>query len=218
MPRHTHLPLWLDADTDEKLEKLRTLVEDLYRHAHGPALARISATLAAHPCADDGETRDVAFIRDFCTRQPFALNKGCEEGHITGSALVLHPPSRRVLLTHHRKLHIWLQFGGHGEGETDPAEIALREAIEESGLPDLALVSQTPLDVNVHTYPTRGDIPEHLHLDLRYLAITNLPDLALTSEESHDIRWFTFDELATMPLNSEMQRLLAKAAAWLELK
>lgn len=178
------------------------------------ALLHLDELLAAHPCADHKERRDVNFIREFCARQPRALRRDCTPGHVTGSALVLHIPSRRVLLTHHRKLNLWLQFGGHTENEDDPADTALREATEESGLPDLLLVSRRPFDVDVHTIPARADAPEHLHLDLRYLALTQLPDAATASDESHAIRWFTFAECDAMPLSDELRRMLAKASTW----
>lgn len=177
--------------------------------AHNP-LARIDAILATHACADEKERRDVAFIRDFCARHPDALSRSCSAGHITGSALVMHAPTAKLLLTHHRKLNRWLQFGGHGEGETDPAAIALREAIEESGLPDLRLVSPLPFDVDVHPIPARGAEPEHFHLDLRYLAYTERPDEIAASAESHEIRWFSFDECAALALSAEMRRMLLK--------
>ena len=58
--------------------------------------------------------------------------------HFTASALVVHPASRRVLLRWHVKQDRWLGVGGHGDpGETDPLQIALREAREETGLSDL---------------------------------------------------------------------------------
>src|SRR6516164_10493823 len=58
--------------------------------------------------------------------------------HLTGSALVVHPDSGRVLLRWHQRQQAWLQVGGHGDpGERDPLAIALREAREETGLPDL---------------------------------------------------------------------------------
>ena len=42
--------------------------------------------------------------------------------HVTCSALVLHPPSGRVLLRWHRRQQAWLQVGGHADpGETDPS-------------------------------------------------------------------------------------------------
>src|SRR5208282_84523 len=58
--------------------------------------------------------------------------------HVTGSALIVHPASERVLLRWHQRQQAWLQVGGHGDpGESDPLTIALREAAEETGLTDL---------------------------------------------------------------------------------
>src|SRR5206468_11507382 len=59
--------------------------------------------------------------------------------HVTGSAVVVHPPTRRVLLRWHERMQAWLQVGGHADaGETDPFVVAHREAVEETGLTDLA--------------------------------------------------------------------------------
>src|SRR5688572_24376371 len=59
------------------------------------------------------------------------------EGHVTGSAWIVNPARTRCLLTHHRKLDRWLQLGGHADGQTDILEVAMREAVEESGLTSL---------------------------------------------------------------------------------
>jgi 8-oxo-dGTP pyrophosphatase MutT (NUDIX family) len=175
------------------------------------AIARLDAVLAAHVCDDDKERRDVAFIRSFLHEHADAFSRTCTQGHVTGSALILHPPTGRVLLTHHRKLNIWVQCGGHMEDELDPADTALREANEESGLPDLVLASRTPLDIDVHVFPARGATPEHFHLDVRYLAFTSAPERADASHESHEIRWFTIEECDALALGEDMKRLLRKA-------
>src|SRR5688572_4112798 len=60
-------------------------------------------------------------------------------GHFTASAWLVARDGRRVLLTHHRKLGMWLQLGGHADGERDFARVALTEAQEESGLPGLSV-------------------------------------------------------------------------------
>src|SRR5512142_897700 len=58
--------------------------------------------------------------------------------HLTGSALVVHPDSGRVLLRWHQRQQAWLQVGGHADpGESEPVAIAIREGAEEAGLPDL---------------------------------------------------------------------------------
>lgn len=214
MPSHATLPLWNDASDAQKLDKLRVLVDDLYRYQLGAAIERIITLLQAHAPADDKEARDVAFIIEMCRKHPNILNMNCEPGHLTGSALVVHPGSGRVLLNHHRKLDKWLQFGGHFDYETDPADVALREAREESGISDLrfAQLPATPFDIDAHIIPARGDRPEHWHLDLRYLVYTDTPDQAALSAESHEIRWFTIAETEHLPLSGEMRRMIGKAA------
>ena len=59
--------------------------------------------------------------------------------HVTASALIVHPPTARVLLRWHQRQQAWLQVGGHGDpGETDPLAIVAPGAEEETGLSDLA--------------------------------------------------------------------------------
>lgn len=53
-------------------------------------------------------------------------------GHITGSAILLDKQLKNVLLTHHKKLGKWIQFGGHADGDGNPFNVVLRESVEES--------------------------------------------------------------------------------------
>lgn len=222
---HTTLPLWDDATPDERLDKLRAMIADLYRYQIGASVERIVNMLEAHPCADEKEAADARRIIALCRAHPDILSPLCEVGHITGSALVVHPASRRVLLNHHRKFNFWMQFGGHMEHELDPAATALREAREESGLSDLRFYppiaavhrdahrdAPRPFDVDVHPVPQRGDRPAHLHLDLRYLLATDRPEQAQPSQESNAVRWFGFDELDALDLEPGVWRMIRKVA------
>jgi 8-oxo-dGTP pyrophosphatase MutT (NUDIX family) len=118
-----------------------------------------------------------------------------------------------VLLLHHRKLHRWLQPGGHGDsGETAGEDVALREAAEETGLAGLRLhpAAPRPLDVDVHEIPARGAEPAHEHLDLRYLVLAEGGDeLRRCAEETNDLRWFAWEELPTV--DRGLRRALLKA-------
>ena len=58
------------------------------------------------------------------------FDRDCWHGHITGSAWLVSPDQQRVLLTHHRKLNMWLQLGGHSDGDPSTDEVAMREAQE----------------------------------------------------------------------------------------
>jgi len=159
----------------------------------------LDAQLAAHACADEKEARDVAFVRAFLRAHPADAHlRSQPEGHLTGSGFVLDATRTRVLLLHHGKLDRWLQPGGHGEGETDPRQIALREIAEETGLSPADLKpfpDEKLLDVDVHPIPARKDEPAHPHLDLRYGFLARVGAEPRLSHESRDLRWFTLDQL-----------------------
>jgi 8-oxo-dGTP diphosphatase len=53
--------------------------------------------------------------------------------HFTASAIVLDD-NGRVLLVHHNKVGLWLYPGGHIDPNEDPAQAALREVHEETGI------------------------------------------------------------------------------------
>ena len=60
-------------------------------------------------------------------------------GHFTASCWLVDRDGGRVLLTHHKKVGLWLQLGGHADGERDLRIAALKEAEEESGLRELRI-------------------------------------------------------------------------------
>ncbi len=220
---HATLPLFDDATPAQQIAKLREMIADLYRYQLGASVAQIVAILVQHPCDDDKERADVQRIIALAQRHPNITSPLCEIGHITGSALIVHVASRRVLLNHHKKFDRWMQFGGHMDNDLAPHLTALREAREETGLVDLSFVPlpcvpgegsevrARPIDVDVHVVPARGDRPEHLHLDLRYLLATDQPDTAKATDESNAIRWFTLAELDALDLESGTRRMIHKA-------
>src|SRR5262249_42636325 len=54
---------------------------------------------------------------------------------------------------------------------------ALREAREETGCPVAPHPhAPRPLDVDVHSIPSRGADRAHLHLDVRFLVVTDRPE------------------------------------------
>src|SRR5580698_8081277 len=66
------------------------------------------------------------------TPDPFSRDQ-FHPGHITCTALVLHPDGQRILLVHHHRLRRWLLPGGHVEASDNTlADAARREAVEET--------------------------------------------------------------------------------------
>ena len=73
-------------------------------------------------------------------------------GHFTASCWLVDRSGERTLLTHHRKLGMWLQLGGHADGERDLQVVALKEAEEESGLRGLSIAAGI-FDLDRHWIP-----------------------------------------------------------------
>lgn len=133
-------------------------------------------------------------------------------GHFTGGAWLVDRDGRRVLLTHHRKLGRWLQLGGHADGDRDLAQVALREAEEESGLTGLSVEPEL-FDLDRHWIPERGDVPGHWHYDLRYVVRAGDNEDYVVSEESLDLAWREVASLLDDPGSDESMRRMA--AKWL---
>lgn len=169
------------------------------------------ALLAAHRARVSGDGERAEQIERFVRTHPDCFERTCRPGHITASAWVVSPDHRRVLLTHHRKLDRWLQVGGHADGDGDVLAVALRETREESGLADLTVVGDGPFDLDVHAIPARGDEPEHLHHDVRWLLVAGPGQALQVSDESNDLRWFEDGELDAI-LDEESLRRMARRA------
>ena len=131
------------------------------------------------------------------------------------------PIDAASLLTHHRKLNQWLQLGGHADGQWQVEQVALREAREESGMTAFDFVPidgvLLPFDLDVHNIPARYDAQgqmiedAHEHHDVRFLLVAQ-PDQAIrVSDESHDVAWFTSDEVLELTTDESVLRMLRKA-------
>jgi len=119
--------------------------------------------------------------------------------HVTGSAVVVHPPTRRVLLRWHERMHGWLQVGGHADpGEIDPFQIALREAHEETGLDDLTAWPDPSLPAVVHVavvpVPAGKGEPAHEHADIRYALATAKPEGVRPESANAQLAWMSLSE------------------------
>ena len=115
----------------------------------------------------------------------------------------------RVLLTHHRKLGRWLQLGGHADGDTDLARVALREAGEESGLCELIGATEI-FDLDRHRIGARAGAPAHWHYDVRFVVHARGGERFVVSEESLALAWVPISELAADPTVDESLRRMAR--------
>lgn len=164
---------------------------------------------------DEGAT--IKRFLDFVEKEAGCFERSTPSGHVTGSAWIASPDGKRVLLTHHRKLDLWLQLGGHADGDPDVLGVAYKEAREESGIDEFEQVSPGIFDLDIHAIPARKNEPEHFHYDVRYFLRSVRSTDYTVSPESHDLRWVGLAEVESLTTEPSMLRMVAKHRALLDI-
>ncbi|MGB7053659.1 MAG: NUDIX domain-containing protein, partial [Acidimicrobiales bacterium] len=150
-------------------------------------LRRVRAQVAAHEPIDGRERSAKEQALVFLDRLPRPL-EAVDPTHVTASAVVVG--RRGVLLHRHRKLGRWMQPGGHLDPAEEPAEAAVRECREETGL-SVTHPWGEPRLVHLDVHAAAAG---HVHIDLRYLV--EGPDARPEPEpgESPEVAWVSWDE------------------------
>lgn len=157
-------------------------------------LEHILEKLHTHVAIDVREEESINTFLETIQRLSDPYNETADQIHVTASAIVVADHGAKVALHLHKRLNMWLQPGGHIESGETPAQGALREAQEETGLPvrhhdgDGVFVH-----LDVHPGP-KG----HTHLDVRFLV--RAPEVPPSPEdgESAQVAWFTWDEAVAL--------------------
>src|SRR4029079_3567851 len=103
----------------------------------------------------------------------------------------------------------WLQLGGHADGDSDLARVALREAEEESGLGDL-VVEPEIFDLDCHLIPERAAEPAHHHYDVRFVVRALGSTEFVVGDESHALAWRDIGSIAADAAADESMRRMAR--------
>lgn len=125
-------------------------------------------------------------------------NENCFErslhtGHFTASAWLLNNKMNHALLMLHTKLNIWVQLGGHCDGDFNLLKVAIKEATEESGIVDIVPVHENIFDIDVHLIPENKEIQSHYHYDVRFLLRCNNNQEIRSNHESKQLKWIDKD-------------------------
>jgi 8-oxo-dGTP pyrophosphatase MutT (NUDIX family) len=172
--RHVDRPvLVVDPVVREHRSMSRAHIERIY--------AEVEAIDPVDP-REEGSKRRV--LEGLAMPRPFSEH--ADPTHVTASAIVVGPEG--VLLHFHKKLHLWLQPGGHIEDDEPPWDAAQREVLEETGLRSFPLAGDERV-FHVDVHPAGA----HVHLDLRYL-LTASGSPVPPATESQLVQWFSWDD------------------------
>jgi 8-oxo-dGTP pyrophosphatase MutT (NUDIX family) len=154
-------------------------------------------------------------VLDFLDEHDNFWQRDNEHGHLTASAWVVDDAQSKVLLTHHKKLDIWVQLGGHiEEVDKDVYAACRRELEEESGLTDFELLSLTIFDIDVHSIPiSKAGFPAHFHYDIRLLFRGDSRQKPIFDiQESNQVAWIDMDQIVNYSNEASVIRMTKKSS------
>ena len=169
------------------------------------------------------EEADKRIILEYVDQYPdTVLTRANEYAHITSSGFVVNSDATRVLMAHHNLYHVWAWTGGHADGDGDLLAVALREAMEETGITHVRPLGEgiASLDIlPVWGHQKRGRfVPAHQHLNVTYLLVADENDpLAVREGENTKVGWLPAEGLLGYTNEWQMDevytKLLARARA-----
>jgi len=148
----------------------------------------VRRAVAAHDPVDGREARARERILTELGELAHPFDTGADPTHVTGSAIVVG--TRGTVLHMHKRLHRWLQPGGHVAPGEAPWETARRESEEETGL----RVRHPAAGARMVHLDVHAAADGHVHLDLRYLLLAPDADPSPPEGESQLARWYSWDE------------------------
>lgn len=141
--------------------------------------------------------------RDEILRQletsPDIFTRDNRNAHMTASSWIVNPARTKVLMVYHNIYDSWSWSGGHADGETDLLSVALREAMEETGIRGVRPVAEDIYSLEILTvdgHVKRGRyVSSHLHLNVTYLLEADEDEvLHKKDDENSGVAWFGVEE------------------------
>lgn len=172
-------------------------------------LKKLYSYSSTDPHEEQMRKKIIRFIEDYddCFERTLLV------GHITASALIVNKQKTHTLMTHHEKLEKWLQLGGHSDGDSNSLNVAMREALEESGLKTIKPISEEIFDVDVHEIPARKQEPAHFHYDIRFLFEADDTEGLCITTESKDLQWIPLKRIEEYTTEESVLRMIRKVNA-----
>lgn len=132
-------------------------------------------------------------------------NRKNREGHITVSGAIIHLPSTRLLLLHHKTLDKWLTPGGHIDSKDKSLlDAAFRQIREETGIMSEQLIPRNLIngepycmEVDSHLIPQNEKKNEdsHYHHDFRFIFCYYGDErIEIYNNKIIDYKWFSIND------------------------
>ena len=128
------------------------------------------------------------------------LDRSSKLAHLTSSGFIMNKELTKTLMIHHNIYDAWGWTGGHVDGDRDMLEVAIKEAIEETGISRIAPLTVDMITLDIIPVPAhikRGEyVNVHLHLNASYVLIASEDEvLTIKEDENSGVKWIPLEDL-----------------------
>lgn len=166
--------------------------------------------IRAYRPACEQEERDQQLMLQYVELFPETIGtRQCELAHMTASSLIFNKDRGKLLMVYHNIYHSWSWTGGHADGEERLLPVAMREAVEETGLKEVRPIREEAQSLEI--LPVWGHwkhghyVSSHQHLNLSYLLEADEEEhLQVKEDENSGVAWIPLERLRQKVTEPEM--------------
>lgn len=139
-------------------------------------------------------------------------NKMC---HFTSSNWIVNKERTKVLMIYHNIYNSWAWSGGHADGDCNLLQVARKEALEETGLDNLMLLSDGIYALQILTvdpHIKRGKyVSSHVHLDCCFLFEADEKEMIrIKEDENSGVKWVDINDACVITKEEKMKPIYKK--------
>jgi 8-oxo-dGTP pyrophosphatase MutT (NUDIX family) len=164
---------------------------------------------------NEQEEKDKQLILKYMDTFDDVLTRSNETAHFTSSSWILNKDRTKVLMIYHKIYDSWCWTGGHADGENNMLDVAIREAIEETGITNIKAINPDIYSLEiicVNGHVKRGKyVSSHVHLNTTFLLEADENEVLRIKEDENDgVMWVDVDKAVSLSSEPWMKKIYQK--------
>ena len=164
---------------------------------------------------DKQEIIDKDIILNFFKNKTNLFTRENETAHFTASSWIVNKNRTKILMVYHNIYDSWSWTGGHADGNENLLEVAICEAIEETGLKKVKVLSNNIFSIEVLTVKNHiknnKNISQHLHLNITFLLEASDEEiLCIKADENSGVKWVDINDVENISKEENMKLIYNK--------
>ena len=196
-----------EKEAEDKVERMRAFYSKDEENQYGVVGIKVKIntddlfkSIEKYVPFNEQEEVDKRIMLKYLKESNNILTRNNEMAHFTSSAFVFNKNHTKVLMTYHKIYNSWGWVGGHSDGDNDLLYVAMKEAMEETGITKVKPIYDdifTLEIINVNGHEKRGKyVASHAHLNVTYLLEADEnEEIHIKEDENSGVAWVPIDEV-----------------------